>query len=94
MVDKVLMDKLDKEREKELKEALKKENDKMVDKVLMDKLDKERGKELKEALKKDNDKTAEEKPKKQGSPIINIMCPNCGIMYSERNGHYCGKRYY
>ena len=42
----------------------------------------------------DKDKEVEIKPKKAGSPIINIMCSECRCMYSERNGHSCNEGYY
>jgi len=29
-------------------------------------------------------------PKKNGAPMINIKCSNCGAMFSERDGHTCG----
>ena len=32
---------------------------------------------------------SEFKPKKYGSPIINIKCSECGAMFSERDGHTC-----
>jgi len=30
------------------------------------------------------------KPKPYGHEAINIICKNCGKMFSEREGHICG----
>lgn len=34
------------------------------------------------------------KPKKHGHPAINIICPDCGGMFSEQSGHNCDDGYY
>ena len=30
------------------------------------------------------------KPEANGSPIVNIICSECGGYFSERQGHTCG----